>query len=332
MTNQNGPVLGTTLYSFTNEWQQRLFTLDEMVAKVAELGLGPAVEVVGFQSFRDYPDVTEEFASHFRNLMDRLGLIPNCLGANLDIGIRKNRLMTPDETLEYAKRQITTAKKLGFSVLRIQLFVKPEMLQKIVPFAEQAGVHLASELHSPLNASNPEVVEMLEFYRKIQSPVLGFVPDFSCTMTAVPDGFWENMRRAGAAEGLIDAAKEIWITNDPTPSKFGMLAEACRMFGANPAVSGQINMALTMFGHSPVDMWREIFPFVRHVHGKFYEVNADGVEPSIPYPQLMTLLKDIGYTGTISAEWEGQAFTEEPIGFQQVVAWYAMCKRLLGTK
>ena len=45
MIKQNGPVLGATLYSFTNEWQQRLFTLDEMVAKVAESGLGPAVVI-----------------------------------------------------------------------------------------------------------------------------------------------------------------------------------------------------------------------------------------------------------------------------------------------
>ena len=41
------------------------------------------------------------------------------------------------------------------------------------------------------------------------------------------------------------------------------------------------------------------------------------------------MLKEGGYQGTISAEWEGQAFTEEPIGFQQVEAWHAMCARLL---
>ena len=53
MTN-HGPILGVTLFSFTNEWQQQLYTLDEMIAKVAESGLGPGIEVVGFQSFRSY--------------------------------------------------------------------------------------------------------------------------------------------------------------------------------------------------------------------------------------------------------------------------------------
>jgi hydroxypyruvate isomerase len=65
------------------------------------------------------------------------------------------------------------------------------------------------------------------------------------------------------------------------------------------------------------------------VHGKYYQVTSDGIEPSIPYQNLMKLLKREGYRGTISAEWEGQAFTEEPIGFQQVAAWHSMCTRLL---
>ncbi len=96
-----GLILGATLFSFTKEWKQRLYDFDSLIARVAELGLGPSVEVVGFQTFRGFPEVTDEFAGHFRSLMDRCELIPSCLGANLDVGIRKSRLMTSDETLAY---------------------------------------------------------------------------------------------------------------------------------------------------------------------------------------------------------------------------------------
>lgn len=329
MDKNNGLILGTTLFSFTNEWKQRLYDFDTLVARVAELGLGPSMEVVGFQTFRGFPEVTDEFASHFRSLMDRYELIPSCLGANLDVGIRKNRLMTFDETLAYVERQIIAAQKLGFSVLRIQAFAKPDVLEKIAPIAEKAGVHVASELHSPLTVDNPEVIELLEFYRKTQSSALGFITDFSCTMTSVPEGFWNVLRRMGAPEGLIISAKEIWITALPTPVKFGKLRDACQAVNASPAVSSQINMAMTMFGHMAVEDWREILPYTRHIHGKFYEVNSNGIEPYIPYPQLMRLLKDVGFYGTISAEWEGQAFIDDPIGFEQVQAWHSMCKRLL---
>ena len=325
----NKPILGVTLYSFTNEWKQQLYTLEQLVEKVGKLGLGPAVEVVGFQSFRTYPDVSDEFARDFRNLLDRNGLFPSCLGANLDIGRRKDRLMTDEEKMTYIERQIVTAQKMGFPVLRIQSSAGPKVFEALVPLAERANVHVACELHSPLSVDNPEVIEIRECYDRIGSPYLGFIPDFSTTMTSVPERYWAGLRQIGAPEGLIEVASAIWKTNNPNPEKYGALAEAAGHFGANKAVAGQLNMAITMFGRMPVDGWRELLPYARHIHGKFYHVDAAGNEPSIPYPALMSLLKEVGYQGTISAEWEGHAFTEEPVGFDEVPAWHAMCSRLL---
>ncbi len=325
-----GPIFGVTLFSFTNEWQQRLYDLDSMIARVAELGLGPGLEVVGFQSFRTYPSVSDEEAYHFRRLIEKYKLIPTCLGANMDNGRNPKHLMSEEEIYSYTERQLISAKKLGFPLMRVPPAVGSLSLEKILPLAEKYQVILAVELHSPLSIYNPEVIHLREMFDRLQSPYLGFIPDFSTTMTSVPEGYWANLRQAGAPEGLIDAAKAIWITDDPIPAKFGALAEASQRFEANPAVSGQINMSMTMFGHAPVDSWREIMPYTRHVHGKYYYVNDQGVEPSIPYAALMKMLKEERYAGTISAEWEGQAFTEEPIGFQQVAAWNAMCKRYLG--
>jgi sugar phosphate isomerase/epimerase len=327
--NSNGPVLGISLFSPTNEWQQRLYNLDGMLEKVAELGLGPAIEVVGFQTFRDYPDVSDETARHFRDLLDRYGLFPSCLGANLDMGRRRERDMTPEEALAYIERQIASAKKLGFPVMRIQISAGPDVLEKIAPSAEKAGVHVACELHSPLTVHHPEVAAMRERYDRIGSAYLGFIPDFSCNMVGVPEGFWNTLRHAGAREELIAAAKEIWKSRRPVPEKFAALAEASTRYGAGESLAGRLNLAIPMFGQMKVDEWADLLPYVRHIHGKYYEVDASGQEPSIPYPALMALLKKTGYRGTISAEWEGQAFTEEPIGFQQVQAWHAMCSRLL---
>jgi hypothetical protein len=329
MENESGPVLGVTLYSFTNSWLLRLYDLDGLVAQVAELGLGPTVEVVGFQSFRSYPDVTPEFASYFRNLLDQYALVPNCLGANVDIGIRKDRMMTTDETVDYIRRQIVTAQALGFPILRGPTYPNLEVLEQIVPIAEKAGVHVAVEIHSPINLSNPMLIELLEYYQKIQSPVLGLIPDFSASMTAPPEVYWESLRDDGAEEDLIDTVKTIWETDSPMYEKFAAVGEAAQKFHATPVVASRMNNATSMFGHMPVEDWRELLPYVRHIHGKFYGVNDDGVEPSVPYHQLMPLLRDLSYAGTISAEWEGHAFTGETIGFDQVKAWRSMCTRLL---
>jgi sugar phosphate isomerase/epimerase len=326
----NKPVLGTTLYSFTNEWLQGLYTLDQEVEKVAELGLGPAMEVVGFQSIREYPDVTDEFARHFRDLLDRHVLTPSCLGGNCDIGRDPKRLMTEDETVAYVERQIVSAQKLGFPVLRIQTFVGPRVFERLAPLAEKAGVQVACELHSPLSAHHPEVVALRECFDRVGPDLVGFVPDFSCSMIAPPNIHWEKLRQVGAPEGLIAAARDVWSSDRPVPEKFAALAEAAARFGATDAIRGQLNMTLTMFGRMPVEDLVELLPYTKHIHGKFYEVDASGVEASLPYPELMALLEREGYRGTISAEWEGHAFTEEPIGFEQLQAWRAMCDRLLG--
>lgn len=327
----NAPVLGTTLYSFTNEWQQRVYTLDGLLAKVAEVGIGPAVEAVGFQSFREYPDVSDEFARHFRDLFDKYELMPSCLGANLDVGRRRDRLMSDDEVADYLQRQLNSAKKLGFPVMRVQASAGASGFEKIAPLAEKARVHVACELHSPLNSRHPEVMELREAFDRIGSPWIGFIPDFSATMTRVPEGYWSNLRTAGAPEGLIDAAKAIWQSDHSIPEKFAGLAEAAASFGVSPAVGGRLNLAMTMFGHAAVETWRDLLPYTRHIHGKFYEVDENGVETSIPYPEIMALLKREGYSGTISAEWEGHGFTENANALQQVQAWHAMNKRLLAS-
>jgi hypothetical protein len=302
----NKPVLGVTLYSFTNEWQQRKYDLDALVARVAEIGLGPAVEVVGFQSIRTFPDVTDEFADHFRGLLDEHGLVPSCLGANVDIGRRKGQLMSEAEMLDYVERQAISAKQLGFPVLRVQAFVGPKGFEKLAPVGEKYGVHIACELHSPLTVDNPEVVALRECFDRVKSPFIGFVPDFSS-----------------------EDVQTIWCSDRSIPEKFAALAETGAKYKASPAVTGQLNMSMTMFGRMQPENLAELLPYTRHIHGKFYGVDASGKDPSIPYDRLMAVLKKERYSGTISAEWEGHAFTEELIGFQQVQAWQNMCTRLL---
>ncbi len=329
MEHKSGITLGVTLYSFTNEYLLRQYDLEGLVARVAELGLGPAVEVVGFQSFRGYPEVTPEFVRYFRDLLDRYELAPNCLSANVDLGIRKNRIMTTDESVEYIRRQIVIAQKLGFKVVRSHTYPNPAELDKIIPIAEKAGVQVAGEIHSPLNLNHPVLAELLEYYQKMQTSALGFIPDFGATMKAPPELYWEYLRRLGAKEQLIESVKKIWITGIPVYEKFGALNAAAQEFGASPALASVLNNAISMFGHMPEDDWRVLMPYVRHIHGKFYRVAPDGSEPSVPYPEIMALLKSVGYTGTISAEWEGHAFTEETIGFESVKAWRSMCEWLL---
>ena len=56
MTSLGTPIQGVTLYSFTRAFHGREYDLEGLIRKVAAEGYGPGLEVIGFSSFRGFPD------------------------------------------------------------------------------------------------------------------------------------------------------------------------------------------------------------------------------------------------------------------------------------
>lgn len=303
--------LGTTLYSYSNEWVARRYTLDQLVAEVAAAGTGPGVEIVGFQSIRNFPRVDRDFADHWRGLLDRHGLEPTCLGANIDVALRSDRWLDTDEMTDYLSAQIDAAKLLGFPVLRIQMGATAEVIERATPLAEKAGVTLGMEIHAPEGATTPAMVQVRELYDRLQSERLGFIPDFSSTMHAVPEGFGRLATDAGVSADLIEELKRVWARDGAPLDRFNAWADLARERGTEESAIGRCQLAFTMFGHESMGSWAEIADRIVHVHGKFYDivtVDGEAVEPSIDYRAAMKLLVDHGYQGYISSEWEGHSW------------------------
>ena len=84
MTNSTGPQMGVTLYSFTNEWLTRQFELPGLMREVARRNLGPNIEIIGFQNFKEFPDVSDDFAAQFKDLIAETGLNPVSCAINSD--------------------------------------------------------------------------------------------------------------------------------------------------------------------------------------------------------------------------------------------------------
>jgi hypothetical protein len=100
--------------------------------------------------------------------------------------------------------------------------------------------------------------------------------------------------------------------------------------GADGETLGFAWRALTLWGAQPPEKWLEIMPRVVHVHGKFFDIDEDGEEPSVPYADLMRVFREGGYAGSISSEWEGSDWAEHPDGIAMVKAHQAMLRRHLG--
>lgn len=326
---------GITLYSLTAEYRAGRYTLEEMIRRAGDLGVGPDVEIVGFQSIRSFPDVTDSFAARFRQMLDDAGLKPSCLGANVDTARRRDRHMTDAETVEYLSIQIDAAVKLGFPVMRIQFGARPAAIRALAPIAEKAGVKLGMEIHAPHSVEHPTVLALREIYEEIDSPYLGFIPDFGASVSAIPAGAVRQQRALGTSEEIIALIMDAWQSahtrkTDAFSARRELMAEV-RERGGGPDAIGFAWRALTLWGGQPPHMWTEIMPRVVHVHGKFFDIDEDGNEPSVPYADLMRVFADAGYEGTISSEWEGSSWAAAPDGFAMVSRHQALMRRHLSS-
>jgi hypothetical protein len=91
-------------------------------------------------------------------------------------------------------------------------------------------------------------------------------------------------------------------------------------------------MMLTMHGRQDPRRWSEIIDRVVHVHAKFYGIDENGDEPSIDNAAIVGVLLDGGYTGYISSEWEGHAYTDAVSGWDMVAAQHKLLHNLFSER
>lgn len=321
--------LATSLFSYAYEWNSGAYTLEQVIAKTRQMDLGTGLEIIGFQSLKGFPYITEAQTTEVKRLLDKYEFEPVCLDANIDVAIRRHQYLNIDETVEYIKPQITAAQRLGFPILRIQMTAKPEVIRKVVSFAEKANVKLGMELHTPYAVNHPAVMALRELYAEINSPHLGFVPDMGTCMRQIPNALLGSFKEVGVTDEMIDITKEIWQKDAPMPAKFGELYERTSALGATPPQIGRLNMAFSMNGRQPIELWKEVMPQVIHLHGKFYGFDENGEEPSIDYPMILKTFIDGGYQGYIASEYEGSAFTDEFDAFDMVEKQHRLFKKIL---
>ena len=311
--------LSTTLFALTNEWLSRRYTFEQLVDKVAELGLGPGLELIGFQSIRRFPDVDSQFEQTFKRLLDKHGFEPSALGANIDLARRTDRLMSRDEVMATLEAQVEAARVLGFPVVRAQK-LDDDLYEWAAALGEKAGVRLGIEIHAPLFVDHPMVLGLREIFDRIDSPALGFIPDWSATMTALPVGQLRAFERNGLTREQTDFLRELCERGGTPNELFDEFADHARGEGASPQAVNQVRIIFSMFARNDPRQWLEIMPRVIHVHAKFYELEADGTDASVPHHELFDVLREGNYQGFVSSEWEAHAWAdlEDADGFEMV--------------
>lgn len=302
--------LGLTLYSASAEFRAGWYDFAGLLDRVADLGIGPGIEIVASQVLPTYPVVSDDFVRTWRDAFDRHGFDASSFGANLDMGRRRDRDMTPDEEFEFSETLFRGAAKLGFPLVRIQS-AKPELLRRLLPIAEELDLKLGYEIHAPMGPNAEPIMKVRETYAELDSPLLGFVADFSSTMHSMSPTLLRAVSRAGLDAEAVQRLQDIWVTDAPMRERQEEFIGYLRGRDFDPGRLGSFaHLAFNMHGHVDPREWADIMPQILHVHAKFYDIDDDGQEPAIDYPELVRVFVEGGYRGYWSSEWEGHAFAE----------------------
>jgi sugar phosphate isomerase/epimerase len=317
---------GVSLYSYQEEYFLRKMSLEDCIAAAAAAG-ATGIEIVGEQSVPGFPALPDAFVRQWFGWMDRYGMTPVCHDLFLDTKQFKGRLLSEGEQLASMVRDIQFAHRLGCKIARVIVSVPPDLMRRAAPFAEKYDVKLGIEVHSPWHINNAWMTKHLEVMEQTGSPYLGFIPDMGMFTKRLPRVMVERMIRNGADEKI---AEFVCAQYEAGVMQEYIIAEV-RQMSQRP-----IDHALAeQTRHNVYSNPRSLLPFmdrIFHIHAKFYEMLDDGTEYSIPYAEVIAVLKEGGFSGYLSSEYEGNRHIQDIMevdSVEQVRRQQAMFERLL---
>lgn len=326
-----------TLYGFANRYVRGLCTFEEVMQKAKNMG-GDGIELVAPQMTPGHPNPSDEWIDHFKESCAINGLAPVCYSIYIDNGKHKGRYLYEAERMTDTITGMENAKKMGFKIVRSQDPLLPSTMEKLLPYAEELGIHLSVELHGPYTPATPVFQEYAELFERKQSDYLGVVMDFSAfasgapanCLTIIPDGVCnkELLYKINElyASTEIPEEKLIQMIYDGGGDDADVYVAKRRIFSINP-VNARMGTPYWRT-HPDYEGFTNLLKYSKYMHGKFYFVKEDLTCPDIDYPGFIKIMKENGYSGYIASEYEGDRFDNTISDEEQVSRHIKMLDRL----
>ena len=318
---------GVSLYSFQEEYFLRKLSLEQCIATAAGIGaLG--IESLAEQMMPGFPRLDDAFYAQWHGWMKQYGTTPTCHDMFLDTKRYKDRLLTQEECVASIERDLKHAARIGAKVVRMLVFVSPELMEACLPAAEKYDVKMGIEVHAPWDLDHPWIQRHLEMVQRTGTRHAGIIPDMGIFTKRLPRVVRDRALRNGATPAVVEYVCQAY---EAGVMREYIIAEA-RNMGGNAAALGFAESAR----HNNYSLPRrlaEYCPYIFHIHAKFYEMLDDGTEYSIPYDKVVAALIAGGYDGYLSSEYEGNRHIQDafPVdSVEQVRRQHAMFARLLG--
>lgn len=307
-------------YSLQDSYARGRLDLAGVLEFIASTG-SQGIELISDQMIKGTPFPSNETVATWHTALDASGLVPVCNDIFINSNIYANRILRVSEQVELLKRDLDLSKRLGFDLVRLVSDTSPEVTLTALPYAERIGVTMALEIHAGMSFQGTLTRAWIDMMRKAQSECLGLVIDFGIFCDRHPRVSTNYFRTIGLTPAVADKIDELYAANGDTLRAFADGSDHGMSFPPELTslfrgpVDGEYSFFSTGYENTPLEVLDEHIDYIRHFHGKFFEMLPDGSEYSIDYPRVITRLNQLGYDGYIASEYEGNRFTpvDQPV-------------------
>lgn len=323
-----------SLYSLQYEYMNGRMTLED-IFQFLEDNQVDGIEILPDQMIHGAPEPSEEELKKWDALVAKHDTDLVCADVFLNTNLYKNRTLTQRECIELIKKEIVQAERLGFKLIRLVSMTPPDIIEPVLPFAEEHGITLAIELHAGLGFGVKETEEFLNEVKRLDSPYLGIVVDMGLFCKRPPRVYTEYCREVyDISDSVVEYVDELFAKgedyfryiNNPTPEFEAKLAEVIQ----NKDDRTYLHLA-EGYENLPLSVMDPYMKYIKHFHFKLFEM-ADGQETSIDYFEILNYLHDKGFEGYVSTEYEGNRWVlpgNPMVEKEQVMEHQKMIKNIL---
>jgi sugar phosphate isomerase/epimerase len=293
---------GITIYSWNRQVEAGVLTWDDCVKAAVKMGC-TGIELLGQLYFRNCPEVLDEDVESWKELMWKYGTKTIAHDFFVDMTMYNHRRLTVREGVDIVRRHALFAKKIDCPIMRLGGTVPPEIFRESLPILEDLDIKMGLEIHSGSSSfSLPNVQNVIEIIRESKSPYIGIVPDMSMFVKKIGTRAISRAINSGVDEKFVYEVADFYTKVDNVEF---------RKFCNDTIDKSDDESIKTFLGglrrteYYDPNILLEHMPYIIHCHGKFYEMDDDNMETTIDYPGILNALKEGGYDGYISAEYEG---------------------------
>ncbi|BDZ44098.1 sugar phosphate isomerase/epimerase family protein [Naasia aerilata] len=317
---------GVSLYSFQEEYFLRKLTLEDCIA--VSVGFGAlGIETIAEQMMPGFPDLSDDFYRRWDAWREQYGFQPTAHDMFAELKLYPDRARPTGELVEDLKKDIDHTARLGATVIRILAATPAEVVELAAPYARDKGVRLATEVHAPRRFSSDWFASHFEVAERVGPDVVGICPDLGIFVKRLPKVLWERSLRDGADSDFVKRVVDVYDSGEDTST----LQDEAERLNLGP-LEQDIALQATRFIWEEPRQLLDYMPYIHHVHAKFYEIDDSGEEYSIPYQEIISVLKEGGYDGYLSSEYEGNRHIQDAFevdSVEQVRRHQEMLTRLL---